>query len=125
MRKPPAKGSNRLPPDAQREPHPQQRAADFSERGCKPGRRPEGARDIIAELVSENERARNALRNTFARQAVLTAKVIKAKRKKEPNTGLFRLCGTLEAAVAPFARTVSPFAAPKRKACSSEYQPRR
>mgnify|MGYP002227786611 FL=1 len=41
-----------------------------------------GARDIIAEQVSENERARNMLRNTFARQALLTAKVIKGKEEE-------------------------------------------
>ena len=41
-----------------------------------------GARDIIAEQVSENERARNTLRNTFARQAVLTAKVVKGKEEE-------------------------------------------
>lgn len=73
----------------QREPHPRQRAADFVKGDVKsPDDALKGARDIIAELVSENECARNALRNTFARQAVLTAKVIKAKRKKEPNTGI-------------------------------------
>ena len=38
-----------------------------------------GARDIIAEQVSEDERARNTLRNAFARQAILTAKVVKGK----------------------------------------------
>ena len=38
-----------------------------------------GARDIIAEQVSEDERARNAVRNLFARQAVITAKVVKGK----------------------------------------------
>ena len=32
-----------------------------------------GARDIIAEQVSEDERARNAVRNLFARQAVISA----------------------------------------------------
>lgn len=38
-----------------------------------------GARDIIAEQVSEDERARNAVRNLFACQAVITAKVVKGK----------------------------------------------
>ena len=46
------------------------------------GRALKGARDIIAEQVSENERARNMLRNTFARQALLTAKVIKGKEEE-------------------------------------------
>lgn len=38
-----------------------------------------GAQDIIAEMVSEDERSRQQLRNTFARQAVITSKVVKAK----------------------------------------------
>ncbi len=38
-----------------------------------------GARDIIAEQVNENEQARRLLRNAFARQGILTTKVIKSK----------------------------------------------
>ena len=38
-----------------------------------------GAQDIIAETVSEDERSRQQLRNAFARQAVISSKVIKAK----------------------------------------------
>ena len=38
-----------------------------------------GAQDIIAETVSEDERSRQQLRNTFSRQAVITSKVVKAK----------------------------------------------
>ena len=38
-----------------------------------------GARDIIAEQVSEDERSRNQLRNQFNRQAIITSKVIKGK----------------------------------------------
>ncbi|MCD7926270.1 MAG: RNA-binding transcriptional accessory protein [Bacteroides sp.] len=41
-----------------------------------------GARDIIAEQVSEDERARNQLRNQFSRQAVITAKVVKGKEEE-------------------------------------------
>ena len=41
-----------------------------------------GARDIIAEQVSEDERARNQLRNQFARQAIITAKVVKGKEEE-------------------------------------------
>lgn len=41
-----------------------------------------GARDIIAEQVNEDERARNAVRNQFARQAVITAKVVKGKEEE-------------------------------------------
>ena len=36
-----------------------------------------GARDIIAEQVNEDERARNAVRNQFSRQAEINAKVVK------------------------------------------------
>ena len=42
-----------------------------------------GARDIIAEQVSENEGARNTVRNAFAREAVITAKVVKGKETEE------------------------------------------
>lgn len=38
-----------------------------------------GAQDIIAETVSEDERSRQQLRNAFARQAVISSKVVKAK----------------------------------------------
>lgn len=38
-----------------------------------------GAQDIVAETVSEDERTRQQLRNSFQRQAVITSKVIKAK----------------------------------------------
>jgi uncharacterized protein len=39
-----------------------------------------GAQDIIAETISEDERARQQLRNAFKREAVITAKVVKAKK---------------------------------------------
>lgn len=42
-----------------------------------------GARDIIAEQVNEDERARNLMRNQFSRQAVITAKVVKGKDTEE------------------------------------------
>lgn len=42
-----------------------------------------GARDIIAEQVNEDERARNQIRNIFTRQAIITAKVVKGKEKEE------------------------------------------
>jgi uncharacterized protein len=38
-----------------------------------------GAQDIIAEIVSEDERTRQQIRNAFQRQAVITSKVVKAK----------------------------------------------
>ena len=42
-----------------------------------------GARDIIAEQVNEDERARNLIRNQFSRQAMITSKVVKGKEKKK------------------------------------------
>ena len=41
-----------------------------------------GARDIIAEQVSEDERSRNQLRNQFARQAIISSKVVKGKEEE-------------------------------------------
>lgn len=41
-----------------------------------------GARDIIAEQVNEDERARNAVRNQFSRQAEISAKVVKGKEEE-------------------------------------------
>ena len=38
-----------------------------------------GAQDIIAEMVSEDERSRQQLRGAFRRQAMITSKVVKAK----------------------------------------------
>jgi len=45
----------------------------------------QGARDIIAEWVNENESARNALRNIFRREAVITSKLVKGKSEKSNN----------------------------------------
>lgn len=42
----------------------------------------QGARDIIAEWINENEGARNAVRNSFAHTATITAKVIKGKEEE-------------------------------------------
>lgn len=42
-----------------------------------------GAQDIIAEVVSENEKSRQQLRNAFTRQAVITSKVVKAKANSD------------------------------------------
>ena len=56
----------------QREPNLTAKAATFLK----------GARDIIAEQVNEDERARNAIRNQFTRQAEITAKVVKGKEEE-------------------------------------------
>lgn len=42
-----------------------------------------GARDIIAEQVNEDERARNLIRNQFSRQVMIISKVVKGKEKEE------------------------------------------
>lgn len=42
----------------------------------------QGARDIIAEWVNENEEARGAVRNSFARTAIISAKAIKGKEEE-------------------------------------------
>ncbi len=41
----------------------------------------QGARDIIAEWVNENEVARNSVRSIFQRQAVIRSKVVKGKEE--------------------------------------------
>ena len=66
----------------QREPHPEERAAGYVKGDVKNVEDAlKGARDIIAEHVSEDERARNSVRNAFARQGILTAKVVKGKEE--------------------------------------------
>lgn len=42
----------------------------------------QGARDIIAEWVNENENARNTVRNSFTYTAIITSKVIKGKEEE-------------------------------------------
>lgn len=42
----------------------------------------EGARDIIAEWINENEKARNIVRRGFELDAVITAKIIKGKEEE-------------------------------------------
>lgn len=42
-----------------------------------------GAQDIIAEMVSEDERNRNTVRQAFRRYAIITSKVVKAKKDTE------------------------------------------
>lgn len=67
----------------QREPHPEARAASYVKGEVKNVEEAlKGARDIIAEHVSEDERARNSVRVSFARHGVLTAKVVKGKEEE-------------------------------------------
>lgn len=42
----------------------------------------QGARDIIAEWVSENEESRNRVRNGFQRSAIISSKLIKGKEEE-------------------------------------------
>lgn len=42
-----------------------------------------GARDILAEQISEDERSRNLIRNQFQRQALIQSKVVKGKEAEE------------------------------------------
>lgn len=42
-----------------------------------------GAQDIIAEMVSEDEHSRNIVRQSFRRNALITSKVVKAKKETE------------------------------------------
>ncbi len=42
----------------------------------------QGARDIVAEWVNEDENARNTVRNIFNREAIITSKIIKGKEEE-------------------------------------------
>lgn len=42
-----------------------------------------GAQDIVAEMVSEDERSRQLVRSSFRREAIISAKVVKAKADSE------------------------------------------
>ena len=42
----------------------------------------QGARDIVAEMVSEEEKSRNVVRSSFERTAVISAKLIKGKEEE-------------------------------------------
>ena len=65
---------------AQRERDPERAAERFIKGDVKDAETAlKGAQDIIAETVSEDERSRQQLRNAFARQAIITSKVVKAK----------------------------------------------
>ena len=43
----------------------------------------QGARDIIAEWISQDEQARNGIRREFSYSAILTTKVVKGKKSEE------------------------------------------
>lgn len=67
----------------QRENNPEEKAAQFLKNGSKDiNEAIKGAQDIVAEMVNEDEQARNTVRNLFGRQAVISSKVIKGKEEE-------------------------------------------
>ncbi len=70
----------------QREPQPEKRACQFINNEVKSAEEAlKGARDIIAEQISENEQARNSIRYVFSKQAIISSKVIKGKEESATN----------------------------------------
>lgn len=68
---------------AQHEAHPQERARLFVKGDVQtPEEALQGARDIIAERVSEHEGARNRVRRCFEREALITSRVMKGKEEE-------------------------------------------
>lgn len=64
----------------QREAHPERAAEKFVNDSVKnTDEAIKGAQDIIAEMISEDERNRQAVRSAFRREAVITSKVVKSK----------------------------------------------
>jgi len=63
----------------QRVDNPEQAAQRFMHDGLSASDCLRGAQDIIAEMVSEDERSRQSVRGSFRRTAIITSKVIKAK----------------------------------------------
>ena len=82
----------------QREPDPEKCAANYVKGDVKNVEEAlKGARDIIAETINENERARNTVRNAFARQGQLTSKVVKGKETEAANyRNYFDFTGSLK-----------------------------
>ena len=67
----------------QRENNPEEKAAQFLKNSLKDiNEAIKGAQDIVAEMVNEDEQARNTVRNLFGRQAVISSKVIKGKEEE-------------------------------------------
>ena len=67
----------------QRENNPEEKATQFLKNGLKDiNEAIKGAQDIVAEMVNEDEQARNTVRNLFGRQAVISSKVIKGKEEE-------------------------------------------
>ena len=65
----------------QREQHPETAAKRFVKGDIADAEQAlQGAKDIIAEQVSEEERSRNQIRSAFRREAFIVSKVVKAKK---------------------------------------------
>ncbi|MGM0626206.1 MAG: Tex family protein [Bacteroidota bacterium] len=70
---------------AQREAEPEIKAMGFVKEGvASPEDALQGARDIIAEWVGENQRARNSLRRKFVQDALLISKKVRKKAEENP-----------------------------------------
>jgi len=68
----------------QRESNPKQAAQRFVKGDVKDAEQAlQGAKDIIAEMVSEDEQARNSVRASFRREAIISSKVVKAKQDSD------------------------------------------
>lgn len=68
----------------QREPNPQSVARAYVKGDVKDVEAAiKGAQDIIAETISENEQTRQQVRNTFKREAIISSKVVTAKKDEE------------------------------------------
>lgn len=68
----------------QRESNPEAAAKRFVKEGVKDvAAAIKGAQDIIAEIVSEDERSRQQVRSAFRREAIISSKVVKAKADTE------------------------------------------
>ena len=68
----------------QREPNPQSVARAYVKSDVKDVEAAiKGAQDIIAETISENEQTRQQVRNAFKREAIISSKVIAAKKDEE------------------------------------------
>jgi uncharacterized protein len=81
----------------QRENNPEEKAAQFLKNGLKDiNEAIKGAQDIVAEMVNEDEQARNTVRNLFGRQAVISSKVIKGKEEEAIIPRILRLSEPLK-----------------------------
>lgn len=68
----------------QREPNPQSVARAYVKGDVKDVEAAiKGAQDIIAETISENEQTRQQVRNAFKREAIISSKVVAAKKDEE------------------------------------------